>query len=49
MDSNHGTPQTIPKDPPASYEPKPVLSDKEIHFDILSTKVIELVVGKYVV
>jgi len=32
-----------------SQEPKPLLSEEEIHFDVLSMNVIELVGEKYVV
>ena len=32
-----------------SQEPKPTLSEEEIHFDVLAMKVIELVGEKYVV
>jgi hypothetical protein len=32
-----------------SQEPKPVLSEEEIHFDVLAMEVIELVGNKYVV
>ena len=32
-----------------SQEPKPTLSEEEIHFDVLAMDVIELVGGKYVV
>ena len=32
-----------------SQEPKPLLSEEEIHFDVLAMKVMELVGEKYVV
>jgi hypothetical protein len=47
MDSNHGHPQRIPPATPTDNEP--ILSEEEIHFDVLSMKVMELVGGKYVI
>lgn len=32
-----------------TQEPRPILSEEEIHFDVLSMEVIELVGDKYVV
>jgi hypothetical protein len=32
-----------------SQEPKPIISEEEIHFEVLSMKVLELMGGKFVV